>query len=255
VAPPGWYPDPWRLAPQRWWDGIGWWATPADAAYGTFGPGSAAAVGASFEVEEKWWRRARVAVCLWAIGLTAEEIAEAFLFRGFLRNFRNFAQQAQNAGNSSTPPKIVLPDVTGFAAVDLLGLLALAPAIVFFIWQHDTAKVARGLGYPARISPTWGVVGWFVPIVSFWFPYQALVDCLPPHHRSRRLGLIAWLAYLGTSLFFAIAILCSIFSAFVAIPFGVVAIGCATTAVLLGQRLITDIHDAHAKDLGANLVP
>jgi membrane protease YdiL (CAAX protease family) len=23
-APPGWYPDPWRLAPTRWWDGIAW---------------------------------------------------------------------------------------------------------------------------------------------------------------------------------------------------------------------------------------
>jgi membrane protease YdiL (CAAX protease family) len=23
-APPGWYPDPWRVAPARWWDGITW---------------------------------------------------------------------------------------------------------------------------------------------------------------------------------------------------------------------------------------
>jgi hypothetical protein len=24
--PPGWYPDPWNLAPQRWWDGVAWTA-------------------------------------------------------------------------------------------------------------------------------------------------------------------------------------------------------------------------------------
>ncbi|MCU1468835.1 MAG: Abortive infection protein [Actinomycetia bacterium] len=24
APPPGWYPDPWRLAPTRWWDGIAW---------------------------------------------------------------------------------------------------------------------------------------------------------------------------------------------------------------------------------------
>jgi membrane protease YdiL (CAAX protease family) len=24
AAPPGWYPDPWQLAPTRWWDGIAW---------------------------------------------------------------------------------------------------------------------------------------------------------------------------------------------------------------------------------------
>jgi hypothetical protein len=24
AAPPGWYPDPWRAAPQRWWDGATW---------------------------------------------------------------------------------------------------------------------------------------------------------------------------------------------------------------------------------------
>jgi uncharacterized protein len=23
-APPGWYPDPWQVAPTRWWDGIAW---------------------------------------------------------------------------------------------------------------------------------------------------------------------------------------------------------------------------------------
>ena len=23
-APPGWYPDPWRVAPYRWWDGASW---------------------------------------------------------------------------------------------------------------------------------------------------------------------------------------------------------------------------------------
>lgn len=31
APPPGWYPDPWQLAPTRWWDGIAWtgFITPA----------------------------------------------------------------------------------------------------------------------------------------------------------------------------------------------------------------------------------
>ncbi len=26
TAPPGWYPDPWAIAPTRWWDGMAWTA-------------------------------------------------------------------------------------------------------------------------------------------------------------------------------------------------------------------------------------
>src|SRR5579872_1495099 len=24
TTPPGWYPDPWRVSPYRWWDGTSW---------------------------------------------------------------------------------------------------------------------------------------------------------------------------------------------------------------------------------------
>lgn len=34
APPPGWYPDPWQVAPTRWWDGIAWtgFTTPGPAA-------------------------------------------------------------------------------------------------------------------------------------------------------------------------------------------------------------------------------
>lgn len=47
-APPGWYPDPWRQATWRWWDGVGWtaftdhWFAAAPVGAGPWGGGAPA---------------------------------------------------------------------------------------------------------------------------------------------------------------------------------------------------------------------
>jgi len=53
-------------------------------------------------------------------------------------------------------------------------------------------------GYPARRSPALGVGGWFIPVCNFWFPYQAIRDCLPPGHPARRMVLHMWLWFIAS---------------------------------------------------------
>jgi Domain of unknown function (DUF4328) len=75
----------------------------------------------------------------------------------------------------------------------VLALINVAAFVLFLVWQHRAASTARSLGYPARRSPALGVGGWFIPVCNFWFPYQALRDCLPPGHLARRMVLHMWL--------------------------------------------------------------
>ena len=48
------------------------------------------------------------------------------------------------------------------------------------IWAYKAATVASKLNYPARHSTTWAILGWIVPVINFWFPYQSVRDCLAP---------------------------------------------------------------------------
>lgn len=100
--------------------------------------------------------------------------------------------------------------------VDLLnllgGLTALTNVIAFVAtgrWLLDVRRVADRAPSPSlqRRSPYWAVLGWVVPVVNLWFPYQVVADA------SRGVGSrvrtfwpwwIAWLAltyysFVGTS--------------------------------------------------------
>ncbi|MDP9094771.1 MAG: DUF4328 domain-containing protein [Actinomycetota bacterium] len=43
---------------------------------------------------------------------------------------------------------------------------------------------------PARRATVWAWLGFIVPVVSFWFPYQVAADCTPHGDPARRL--VAW---------------------------------------------------------------
>jgi hypothetical protein len=64
------------------------------------------------------------------------------------------------------------------------------------MWQFKAADTARLLRLPARRSPGLGVGSWFIPIVNFWFPYQAIRDCLPAGHPGRRVVAGMWTCFL-----------------------------------------------------------
>ncbi len=243
LPPAGWYPDPWRVTAQRWWDGRQWtpWEFPPAPSTGM----STAEVASARRTEDRIWKWARLAVCWYGLVFLLQAItvfALAGQFRGFIHSFMHDLQAAR----PGEPPTI---DLNAFYKVQVAGdvgeVLLLAVGIVFLIWQYNAARVARGLGYPARTSPGFGVASWFIPIVNLWFPYWALSDCLPPGHCLRPTALWAWFAYLGSGLLVAATAVTAYFSELGAvIPF-VLGLATMATAVTLGCRLVSAVNRAH----------
>jgi hypothetical protein len=129
-------------------------------------------------------------------------------------------------------------------------LIALVAAIFACIWQFRAATSARALGWPASRSPGWGVVFWFIPIVSFWMPYQAIRDCLPPDDPNRPLVLRWWLLVIGGQLLTGIAVSTAFFSGAVSLalsfPAALVALGVMAT----GPRVVSAVASSHRAAVG-----
>lgn len=68
---------------------------------------------------------------------------------------------------------------TAYDAVGILyGLVMLAAFVVGCLWLNECRKFAVALNpaYHHARSPVWVWLGWVVPIVALWFPYQVVRD-------------------------------------------------------------------------------
>ncbi len=243
LPPAGWYPDPWRVAGQRWWDGRQW--TPWEFGSVPAMDMSTTEVASARRTEDRSWKWARVAICWYGLVVLLQAItvfAFAGQFRGFIHSFIHDLQAAR----PGQPPPI---NLNAFYKVQIAGdvgeVLLLAVGIVFLVWQYSAARVARGLGYPARTSPGFGVASWFIPIVNLWFPYWALSDCLPPGHRLRPTARWAWFAYIGSGVLVAATAVTAYFSEVGAVIPLVLLVATMATSVTLGCRLISAVTQAH----------
>jgi hypothetical protein len=244
-ARPGWYADPWKVASQRWWDGSQWTAFVGPAPP-TPGP-PAIDIPAAHRGEERTFKWARAAVCAWGAIVLSELIVVIALAGRVRRDLDRFFSEIPTAqpGQQPSPSFAGLQRVS--IALDLSQLLLIGVTVVFFVWQYHAARVAQGLGYPARTSPGFGVGSWFIPVINLWFPYWALCDCLPPDHALRSNALKAWLAYLGAGFCTPVAGITAMFSTVAAIIALAVAVAFTALAVALGSRLITAVNDDHRR--------
>jgi hypothetical protein len=265
--PPGWYPDPWRVAPTRWWDGYRWTdhttlpgasGFPQSQPGGTGGFAQPGGVGlyqpallrSLHQRESDLWKWARFAVYAWAIVAVVEAalaIPIAHAFRNDIHTLIHDIESHQtttsmNFGTSRYGPAGV---------IDTVQLLNLVFAIGFLMWQYKAASVARGLGYRASLSPGLGIAMWFIPIANLVMPLIAMQDLLPRTHPLRSRAVVAWVCYVAAGIVNLSTIVVGYFSLVAAVIPVLVTLGCVATAWRLGLQLLDAVRDDHAQAMAA----
>jgi hypothetical protein len=150
---------------------------------------------------------------------------------------------------AGTPGQAPLVDFNAFVRNSLLlagsSLLLWVPIGLLAIWTYRCATAGAALGIPATNTPALGAAGWVIPVLHYWFPYQAVRDSLPPGHPARRTAAWWWGGDLGTSVVMPAVALVAVFGL---VPFLIVWIVFAIVAVataVLGLRVARAIDDAH----------
>ena len=265
-APPGWYPDPAGGPGQRWWDGYAWSEAVVLPQQAPPPPWTGAPAPQGPPIQPAPWAVASQRLdAHYTSGLVQSELGLAGVARislsvpavvGLLNLVllrtessrlltlgQDFKIIWDDTQRGITPPTFTNETISPWFY--LLGLVAIAAIVVTLIWQHRAASAARALGFPTTHSPGWGVGSWFVPVINFWFPYQAIRDCLPPDDPNRAHILQWWLAYMVGGLAGAAAFIAAFFSSGVAVALSIPAAALWLAVLAFAPRVVTSIVAAH----------
>src|SRR5262245_17388622 len=240
TTPPGWYHDPWSQAPMRWWDGTRWTEHLADwhglrPPPARVPPGPAA--GARLLAERRLTPWLRGLLVVWPVATAASMVLLALSFQDVLDAVRGATDTSTQSGWSAL----------GQAA----GAVGIAVLVVRMLWLYRAATTARELGVPARRNPLPAALGWLIPILNFWWPYQGVTDLYPYDRRPDRR--IAW--WWATSVAASITPLAAVAMAYV--PLGVsavllvLALVPVVVAAVLEIGIVADVVAVHADLVGA----
>ncbi|HEY3843796.1 MAG TPA: DUF4328 domain-containing protein [Acidimicrobiales bacterium] len=261
-APPGWYADPAGGPGQRWRDGYAWTDAvvqpaeppPPPAPMASYPPPTGPAVRSQSDAGFPGHRElavaplARIAVAVPGLYFLASLVnvrLHAAQYRVIGHEYHVMLQATQN---NQTVPNFTIPNgfYGGFSVVVwLVGLATLVAVIIGATWQHRAASTARALRWPATHSPGWGVGSWWVPVVNYWMPYQALRDCLEPSDPGRQLVLRYWLFMVASWTLNAAVQFAAFFSSGAALGLAIPAAVCALGILATAPSVVTAITSAH----------
>ena len=241
--PPGWYLDPAGPGGLRWWDGYAWaTATRPFDGFG-FNPRS------DLNDEVSAARPASVAVLAGAGLYTLQYLYLVYVFARFFPRMRAFLEQPGGPSGAVVAPNP--GSISGYPLLsNLLELGLVVIAVLFVIWLRRAAIVARRAGLPAKRDPLWAVLGFFVPIVNLWFPYQVARDLFPPGHPARSLVKRWWTLWIGLTVMSYPILIATIFSTPVAIVFSLVGGAIVLSCALTARQIIAACGQTHASLLG-----
>jgi Domain of unknown function (DUF4328)/Protein of unknown function (DUF2510) len=249
LPPPGWYRDPYAPALLRWWDGLRWAhdtrPMPGQVARPLSAPPTPAYL-ASTERAGRW------AMLTWAPILVLYSALAGWALSSFLRVVVAYTGELSRAIEENRPEPPPPPPMGGATTAGVLlsavgGLLLWIPLVLLVLWTYRSAVAAAGLGLPAEHEPAWAIAGWIVPVISFWFPYQSIRDCLPPGHQARRDVLRWWLGHLASGLVGPGLILLALAGAAAYVAGLVVLVALVAATTVFGLRVVRAIDEEHRK--------
>ncbi len=243
VVKPDWYPDPYASGMLRWWDGSAW---TADVRPIPVGWGVPADPGADLAEERKWAARASMMVFVSAAILAVEYLVIATVFGHLVHTLVREVRDATRA--TAAQPHVFRGFGIGQTLlIDLSGLVALGVQVIFMTWLYQAATISRRAGLPARREPVWAFVGFLVPIVSIWFPYQVAADLFAPDDSNRRLAGRWWGLYLSQGFAVMLILIIAAISTPVAV---IVALACTVLPIMTAmtaRAMIAAVGHAHSR--------
>ncbi|MFT4214988.1 MAG: DUF4328 domain-containing protein [Microbacterium sp.] len=172
--PAGWYPSPDGSATLHWWDGEQWTAhqRPLTIATGIAQP---VAPAPSPRDLTRFGHLAASPQILLVVGglISAVSIGVELFGVAAITTFIDTDYESLDQLSA-------YDTLTSISSI-LAAAATIGTAVLWVIWQYRAAELVSGR---TRRTPGWHVGSWFVPIVSFWFPYQNISDLWRASHRS-----------------------------------------------------------------------
>jgi len=130
-----------------------------------------------------------------------------------------------------------------------MSLLGLAFVGLLIAWIYQAGKFAEMNGWPTVRNRTLGAFSILIPIVNFWFPYQAIRDCLPLDDPNRARILQWWLAYMVGEVVGGAAFIAAFFSSGTAAALSIPAAVLWIAVLAFAPRVVTSVTVAHREAL------
>lgn len=234
--PPGWYDDPWNQSPKRWWDGTEW--THHTQTGGAGRPGTDLRVRLEAEQASAKWARSLI---IWGgVAQATSSVTSAIVMPDLVDDVRDSIDRGEVATATGGSP-------AANALNQIATLVLIAVGIIFLVWFYRALAFAADSGLPAKRTPGWGVAGFIIPIVNFWFPYRSAVDSLPAGHPALPLILRWWLLWIASGLLVIFVIVAAFFSAAAMWVVAALSVAVSMYAAFAARDVIDEITAAHTE--------